>query len=176
MRQDSCEYECSLDDRFFAEIDAPEIHEGCLKVHLSVKKSVGAYVLEFHTEGTVTVACDRCLESLELPVYADNVQIVKLGADFSEDEDLVIVPEEEGYIDVSWLIYEFVALSLPMKRVHAPGECDERMMGVLGEHVCVSSSSEEAEDWGEADTEAIPDDGRETDPRWNELKKILNNN
>ena len=178
MRQDSCEYGCTLDDRFFADIDAPDIRKGHLSVRLSVRKTVGAYLLNFHTEGVVTVACDRCLDDLDLPVDTDNALKVKLGSDFSEEEDFVTVPEEDGYIDVSWFIYEFVALSLPMKKVHAPGECNEQMMGVLDEHSCISNLAEESEDWEETEegTEAISDSDRETDPRWNELKKILNNN
>lgn len=34
---------------------------------------------------------------------------------------MVIVPEEDGYINVAWFMYEFIALSIPMKHVHAPG-------------------------------------------------------
>ena len=175
MRQNSCEYGCTLDGQFFADIDAPDVRDGRIDVHLSVRKSMDTYVLDFHTEGTVTVASDRCLADLELPVDTDNTLYVKLGTDFSEKDDFVTVPEEDGWIDVSWFVYEFVALSLPMKKVHAPGGCDERMIKALNEHICISSP-EEVEGWEKDDTEAIPDDGRETDPRWNELKKILNNN
>lgn len=178
MRQDSCEYEGTLDDRFFTDIDAGDIQKGHLNVRLSVKKTIGAYMLNFHIEGAVTVVCDRCLDELELLVNTDNALKVKLGSDFSEEEDFVTVPEEDGYIDVSWFIYEFVALSLPMKKVHAPGECNEQMMGVLNEHSCISSPAEELEDYEDMEegTEAISDDDRESDPRWDELKKILNNN
>ena len=173
MRQDSCEYEYVLDDRFFADIDAPEIHKGNLKVLLSVKKSIGAFLLEFHVEGTVTAVCDRCLDDLELPVETDNALKVKLGAEFAETDDFITIPEEEGHINVAWLIYEFVALSLPMKKVHAPGECNEKMMGVLNEHSCTSSPEADEEN-PEAETDS--DENRDIDPRWSELKKILNNN
>lgn len=175
MRHDSCRYEWTLDDRFFADIEAPDIQKGSLDVLLEVKKSIGTYVLDFHIGGAVAVMCDRCLDELELPVKTDNTLHVKLGSEYAEEDDWITVPEEEGYINVAWLIYEFVVLSLPMKKVHAPGGCNERMTEILESHICVSPPEDDDEGWGkEESTEAIPKEG--TDPRWNELKKILNNN
>ena len=88
MRQDSCEYECTLDDRFFTDIDAGDIQKGHLNVRLSVKKTIGAYMLNFHIEGAVTVVCDRCLDELELPVNTDNALKVKLGPVFRKKKTL----------------------------------------------------------------------------------------
>lgn len=177
MCQDSSRYEWMLTDRFFADVEAPDIQKGNLNVILQVKKSIGTYVLDFHIEGTVVVTCDRCLDDLELPVETDNTLNVKLGDEFSEENDLVTVPEEEGYINVAWFIYEFVALSLPMKKVHAPGECNELMTEVLRKHNCVSFTEDDDTDWvDEESTEVIPDKAERSDSRWDELKKILNNN
>jgi len=92
---------------------------------------------------------------------------VKLGAEFTEMDDIVIVPEEEGYINVAWFIYEFVALSIPMKHSHAPGECDKEMEGKLNKHLRTMADDEDFEEENET---------CEIDPRWNELKKILDNN
>ncbi len=177
MCQDSSRYEWMLTDQFFADVEAPDIQKGNLNVILQVKKSIGTYVLDFHIEGTVVVTCDRCLDDLELPVETDNTLNVKLGDEFSEENDLVTVPEEEGYINVAWFIYEFVALSLPMKKVHAPGECNELMTEVLRKHNCVSFTEDDDTDWvDEESTEVIPDKAERSDSRWDELKKILNNN
>ena len=174
MREDSCEYEYTLDNQFFANIDAPEIQKGKLKVNLKVKKSMGVYVLNFHTEGMVIVPCDRCLDDMELEITTDDSLKVKLGLTFSEEGDIVIVPEEDGYINVAWFIYEFIALSLPMKHVHAPGKCNKTMMGALNKHL--RTSEDELEDGLAEEDEVLDDDNKEIDPRWNELKKILNNN
>ena len=169
MRDNSCIYEYALDNQFFANIDAPEIQKGKLKVTLSVKKSLSVYVLNFHTEGVVIVPCDRCLDDMELDVITDDSLRVKLGPTFSEEGDIVIVPEEDGYINVAWFIYEFIALSLPMKHVHAPGKCNKMMMGELNKHLR-TSEDDPVED------EVLDEENKEIDPRWNELKKILNNN
>lgn len=176
MREDSAKYEYTLDNQFFADIDAPEIQKGKLKVDLSVKKSLGVYVLNFHTEGMVILPCDRCLDDMELEVETDDSLKVKLGLTFSEEDDIVVVPEEDGYINVAWFIYEFIALSLPMKHVHAPGKCNKGMMGALSKHLRTSDNEDELEDEFIEEDESLNDDNREIDPRWNELKKILNNN
>ena len=72
---------------------------------------------------------------MEIPVDIDDELKVKMGATFSDENDIVVVPEEDGYINVAWFIYEFIALSLPMKHVHAPGKCNKAMMGALSKHL-----------------------------------------
>ena len=120
MLTDTVEYKYQLDNQFFADLDAPEVQKGLVNVSLKVRKTSGVYELYFHTEGKVIVTCDRCLDEMEQLIESDDQLKVKLGADFSEVNDIVIVPEEDGYINVAWFIYEFIALSIPMKHVHAP--------------------------------------------------------
>ena len=177
MREDACDYVYELSDQFFVDIDASEIHRGKLDVQLNVKKSMGVYVLAFHITGNVTVPCDRCLSDLELPVDTENVLKVKLGLEFSDEDDMVIVPEEDGYINVAWFMYEFIELSLPMKHVHAPGRCNKDMMGVLKKHMTHRPDEDESVFDDEADDMQESDDRQVlNDPRWDELKKILDNN
>jgi uncharacterized metal-binding protein YceD (DUF177 family) len=85
--------------------------------------------------------------------------MVKLGAETNtDDDDVVIVDENEGILDTSWLIYEFIALAIPIKHVHAPGKCNSVMTQKLEELSGAVRSSEE-----EAET---------TDPRWEILKNL----
>ncbi len=178
MRENSCQYEYVLDNQFFADIDAPEVQKGQLHVNLAVKKNLGVYVLDFHIAGNVVVPCDRCLDDMEIPVEADNTLKVKLGLEFSDGDDFVIIPEDEGYINVAWFIYEFIALSLPMKHVHALGECNEAMLGALNEHLAISLDEDEdlEADDSTDHSEELEEGNRVFDSRWNELKKILDNN
>ena len=175
MLEDVRRYEYVLDNDFFVSIDAPEIQKGKLHVDLTVKKSMGVFVLTFHTEGSVVVPCDRCLDDMDILVNTDDELKVKLGAAFSDEDDIVVVPEEDGYINVAWFMYEFIALSLPMKHVHAPGTCNKAMMGALSKHLRTSADEESYVSELEEE-EADTDVEREIDPRWNELKKILDNN
>mgnify|MGYP000035907304 CR=1 FL=1 len=164
MQQDtySCEY--VLNDEFFKSINAPDIRKGSMHVHLDVRKSAGGFILYFHTWGQVTVPCDRCLDDLELYVDTTNTLKVKFGAEFSDEEEVVTIPEE-GYIDIAWFLYEFIVLSLPMQRMHEQGKCNADMMHVLNRH-----------SYHENDNISSSQETEEIDPRWSELKKILDNN
>ena len=173
MLTDTVEYNYQLDNQFFTDLDAPEVQKGLVNVSLKVRKTSGVYELYFHSEGKVIVTCDRCLDEMEQLIETDDQLKVKLGADFSEINDIVIVPEEDGYINVAWFIYEFIALSIPMKHVHAPVKCNKDMVNKLSKHLRVQKDeSDEMEDVEESTSE----ESQEIDPRWNELKKILDNN
>ena len=66
-----------LDDTYFAALDGAEVKRGSLHVSVSIRKATGFFELNFHTEGTVIVQCDRCLDDMEQPVETDNRLIVK---------------------------------------------------------------------------------------------------
>ena len=147
-----------LDDEFFKTLDGSQLEHGSLHVSVSIRKMTGFFELLFHSEGTVTISCDRCLDDMEQPISADNRLLVKLGDTYSEDDDTVTIDESEGMLDVSWFIYEFIMLAIPIKHVHAPGKCNSVMTQKLEElSGAVRSSEEEAE--------AI-------DPRWSALLKL----
>ena len=173
MLTDTAEYKYQLDNQFFLDLDAPEVQKGQVNVTLKVRKTSGVYQLNFHTEGKVVVICDRCLDEMDQPIETEDQLKVKLGAEYSEMEDIVVIPEEEGYINVAWFIYEFIALSIPMKHVHAPGKCNKDMVSKLSKHLRVSGDDEDDDDFLEEDSSNEP---QTIDPRWNELKKILDNN
>ena len=60
--------------------------------------------------GSVTVACDRCLEDLVIPV------------DTAFEETYT---PEGGELDLSQDVYDYVCTSLPLQRVHPEGECNQ---------------------------------------------------
>ncbi len=179
MRSDSVNYEFLLDNLFFAQIDALEVQKGKVNVSLNVKKTSHAFELNFQTDGMVWVPCDRCLDDMELSVSSKDKLMVKFGREYAEEGDnLVIIPEEDGEINVAWFMYEFVSLAIPMKHVHAPGKCNKGMRAKLNEHLRVDAD-EDSQDAFPMDEEPEAGDIRNeggTDPRWDELKKILDNN
>ena len=154
------ELEFDLDNAFFGDIDGEEFQKGSVKALVTVKKNRDIFDFSFELSGTVVVPCDRCLDDLEIDVDTENELRVKLGDDYADDGDFVIVPEQEGDINIAWYLYEFIALALPMKRVHAPGKCNHEMTGKLKKH-----SPEESG----CDNDS---DEQEVDPRWAGLKNI----
>nr|WP_203558220.1 DUF177 domain-containing protein [Bacteroides sp. 214] len=177
MQADSMTYEFKLDDLFFANIDNPDIQKGKVKVALQVKKTSKAFEFNFQTEGVVWVPCDRCLDDMEQFITSTDKLLVKFGSDYGEEGDnIIIIPEEEGYINVAWFIFEFVALAIPMKHVHAPGKCNKDMTGKLNKHLRVSAEDSDQDDFGSIETTQEEESDQMTDPRWDELKKIIDNN
>ena len=175
MREVNASYAWDVDNEFFTHIDGPEVQKGKAKVTLEVHRSVDVYELTFAIDGTVVVICDRCLDEMDLDVHTTGQLQVKLGADYGEQGDTVIIPETEGIINVAWYIYEFIALAIPMKHVHAPGKCNKEMSGKLSKHLLRSADDEDF--GGEAivfDNE-VDDADAPIDPRWEGLKKIINN-
>ena len=179
LQADSAEYEFLLDNQFFAYIDGQEFQKGKVNVTLKVRRAAKSYELDFHTEGIVLVPCDRCLDEMELQVTSNDKLFVKFGNGYSEEKnDVVVIPEEEGEINVAWFMYEFIALNIPMKHVHAPGKCNKAVVGKLNKHLKSTPDEQDEEAYETAgEDETIEEDTQETvDPRWNELKKILDNN
>ena len=110
------EFEYHLDNEFFGMIGEEEIQKGDIKCRVTVDKTQKQSELNFELEGKVVVECDRCLEEMDQPVKTTGHLIVRFGKEFKDDgDDIVIVPEEQGYINISWFLYEFVTLAIPIK-------------------------------------------------------------
>lgn len=168
------DYEYQLMDDYFKLLgEDVEIKKGNVNVDLTLKKANNTFELNFLISGQVKVPCDRCLDEMVMPVETKNRLIVKFGAGYSEESDeIVIIPEDDGQINLAWFLYEFVALSLPMKKVHPQGECNKTMTSKLKRHNAGSSSDEGSEDDGIDDDLDSDEDNSSNDSRWDALKDI----
>lgn len=175
-RLEGSTFEFNIGDDFFADID------GLLQrgdIHTTVEcLSAGTFFnFQIHSVGTVVVPCDRCLSDLELRIETTDVLCVKLGDDYSDEGDCVIVPEAEGYLDLAQFIYEFIALSMPMTHCHEPGKCDDAMMDELSRHQSTRSGAEDDENAGSENgsvgEKSLGEDSVElADSRWAVLKQL----
>ena len=150
--------EWSVDDGFFKALEQTEVESGALHVSLSIRKASGFFELHFHAVGTVSIMCDRCLDLMEQPIETDYQTVVKLGSTNSEEDDAIMVDEEEGMLDTSWLIYELIALAIPIQHVHASGKCNPAMTKALEELSADRSGNEES--------------NQPIDPRWEKLMNL----
>ena len=172
------EYEYFLENKFFVDIDGDEVQKGKVKVNLTVKRTSMVFDMNFQLEGIVYVPCDRCLDDMELPVSTQNKLVVKFGKEYAEEsEEIVIIPEEEGEINLAWFIYEFIALAIPMKHIHAPGKCNKTMSSKLKKHTARRADDEDEFDEEAADDIVVDDDAADmpSDPRWDALKGLVEN-
>lgn len=150
--------EFDLDNTYFKAINASEVSGGSVHVSLEIVRTQNYYfTLDFYEKGTVVLPCDICLDDMEQPIETQQRLEVKFGSTYSDDDDLVTVPENEGILDVSWFVYEFIVLALPIRHVHAPGKCNPAMIRALNEHSAARSGSE---------------DEKPMDSRWEALLKL----
>ena len=167
------EIEYHLTNEFFQLIGEEEIQKGDITVKVRVAKTSKQSELNFQLDGKVIIPCDRCLEEMEQPIHTTGHLIVRMGKEFKDDgDDIVVVPEEQGVINVSWFMYEFVALAIPVKHVHPYGMCNKNMSTKLREHIVDSDSLEDTVDIDDDNVIVPLEDNETTDPRWDALKKL----
>ncbi|MDO4692205.1 MAG: DUF177 domain-containing protein [Porphyromonadaceae bacterium] len=167
LSQGKHSFSYELDDSYFAGIESDEIHGGEVHVTVSLEKNGEVHKLELSYDGYVVVNCDRCLEPMELDAYDTYEMVVKFGSEYSEEDEVLILPEREGVLDLHWHLYEDIALSLPMQRMHEEGECDSSMMNLYGQ-----LSTNEIREASEESKQDIARDEDGIDQRWAALKKL----
>jgi len=151
-----------IDKEFFEQFEESEVKEGSLIANIVMDKRSSHSDLLIRVSGNVKICCDRCLEMFFHPVVCENRLLVKFGKTIEDiDPDILSLPVGEHELDLQQHIYEFILLALPIKRVHPNDNkgistCDPVMLKKLDE--------------------LIVDEEPETDPRWDELKKLMNDN
>lgn len=181
----SHDFDYRLDKEFFQNMESSDIRDGNIDVHATVNNKGQYFDLHFEIKGEVTLLCDRCLDEMQWPVDTGYHIAVKYGSDFNDDsDDLLEIPESDNYLNVAYMIYDTIALNIPIKHVHPQGKCNRAMSSLLRKHRATSIGDDEMQD--EFMDDEILDNADETDdsgtnfqettdPRWDELKKIADN-
>lgn len=168
----------NLKDDFFQRMEG-DILGGTVECRVTVSGGPALFRLGIACEGEVKIPCDRCLAEMTSEVSSYDELSVKLGDTYSDEGDVVTVPEEEGVLDIEHILYEYISLSLPIKHVHEPGMCDDAMMEVLSQHQAARSSFEEDDESIDRceDSEGVVPDAGNCNSDWKDkLKKIIDNN
>jgi len=164
-------YEMESGDAFFQELDQDLIESGHFRTDIVLNKSATMIQLNFHTIGSVTLTCDRSLEPFEEAIDLNDRIILKFG-DHNEEltEEIEIISRNTNRINVARYIFDFIALSLPVKKIHPDLRDEEDEIDPFDEQegILVYSSEDVAEE-AEEETEKI-------DPRWEALKKLKGEN
>ncbi|MFC6194916.1 DUF177 domain-containing protein [Dyadobacter subterraneus] len=162
------DYDMESGDAFFQELEQDLIEHGQFKTHVVLTKSATMLQLHFHTEGSVELLCDRTLEPFEEPVISDDRIILKFGdRDEELTDEIEIINRNTNRINVAKYVFEFIALSLPVKKLHPSlrTEDDTDDESEDDEVILVYSSADD-EETDENDSE------EKIDPRWEALKKL----
>lgn len=135
-----------------------------LDVLLDKKTTLLEFTLTYN--GSVNVNCDVTNEPFDQQIEGDYHFVVKFGDEFNNDnEDLLIIPHGSYEVNIQQYIYESVILSLPTRRIH-PGVED----GTLKSDI-LDKLEELSPRANNENKDASKD---KTDPRWDTLKKLLN--
>jgi uncharacterized metal-binding protein YceD (DUF177 family) len=171
MKQEVQTHEYFLDNQFFINIDGEDVQKGKVHVKLSVTKAANTFVLSFKLNGHAVIPCNRCLDDMDYPIDTTERLIVKFGKDYSEESDeIVIIPESEGVVNLAWFLYEFVVLAIPIKHVHAPGKCNKQMTAKLKKHTAKPVDDSDSLDMEDDDVDSDEETESASDPRWDTLK------
>lgn len=150
------QFEFEVNNSFFEHFEFSLIQQGKVQIGVALEKMERMMIFNITLEGKVLVTCDRCNDEFYSPVSDLQKLIVKLGAEYTEEsEDVVVIPETEYQFNLAPYIYEFIHLALPARLLHPDDEegqstCDPEMLRLL-------------EKLNTVDT---------VDPRWEALKKL----
>jgi len=154
-------FEYEIDGKFLGEFDGGVVDQGLVNVSLTLDKQSSLMTFWFDIKGTVLVQCDRCLEMYDQPIESRERIFVRLGEkESAEGDDLIWVSTNEYQLNVAQLIYEFICLAIPIKKVHPDDEngnstCDPEMIEKLNKYVVREEE--------------------QSNPVWKDLKKLLDN-
>ncbi|CAM3431395.1 DUF177 domain-containing protein [Zobellia roscoffensis] len=158
LGQGKHEFEYTINNPFFESFGYDEFNAADVKLHVVLNKMSTMLELEMKAQGTVNVNCDLTSEPFDLPIEADLELVVKFGEEFNdEDDEILIIPHGEHQVNIAQYVYEMLVLAVPQKRIH-PGVLD----GTLQSEAL--KKLEELQPKKEK---------KESDPRWDELKKLL---
>lgn len=156
------QFEYHIENDFFDIFDYSEFNSANIQVSISMLKKTTMLELQLSHKGTINVPCDVTNEDFDLPIKGKINLIVKFGDTFNdENEELLILPHGEYEFSIAQYIYESIILSVPTKRVHPgvkDGTLDSKALEVLNNL---------------APSEIKEEEKKDTDPRWDDLKKLL---
>jgi len=157
------QFEYQINETFFDAFDFEDFEKADIKVNVTLEKKSTMLELAFKHVGTVYVPCDLTGEMFNLPIKGKIKLVVQFGEEFNNDnEELLILPHGEHQIDIKQYVYEMIVLSVPLKKTH-PGIKDGTLQSAALDKLKQLEVKEHKEVKKEEDT----------DPRWDQLKKLL---
>ena len=122
-------FDFQLDNAYFSEIENSELLGGEVKVEAHLNLREYDFDLDIAVKGLVQVTCDRCLDTMDVAINAE--------------ENEWEWDEEPKLIDLSWLAYELIIVNLPLVHSHQDGGCNPEMDALLQDHLCTEVGEDE---------------------------------
>jgi uncharacterized metal-binding protein YceD (DUF177 family) len=152
------QFEFQLEEDFFKKYGQEVVNKGKFAGQVTLDKKETFIEADFKIEGNAFLTCDRSLDDFDFPVAISKKIVFKYGDEPKEvSDEIIIITHDQQKLDVGQLMYEFIALEIPIKKLHPrfEHETDDETEG----RIIYTSAT------GEPDEEVI-------DPRWEKLKKL----
>lgn len=154
-------FQYDFGDEFFGKYGSDLVSRGNFHVDLLLDKHETFLEAEFKIKGTAELICDRSLEPFDYPIENRHKIVFKYGEKDEEiTHEIIIIHRDTASLEVGQYIYEFIALSVPLKKLHPRFQNEEDEENPEGKIVYSSEAPKENKN------------GEEIDPRWNILKKL----
>jgi uncharacterized protein len=156
-------FEYELGESFFRDYGSELITQGSFRAEVELNKHETFIEAEFKIKGTAVLTCDRSLDQFDYPIRADKKIMFKYGDKDEEiSDEIIMINRDTATLEIGQYMYEFVALEIPIKKLHPRFRAeelqdDEKSVGKI------VYSSEKPEDKKDEDN---------IDPRCNILKKL----
>lgn len=158
------EFDFESGDAFFDALEQNLIRKGQFTAQVVLSKSETMIRLDFHIKGEVEQLCDRSLDEYNEPIDVKNQMLLKFS-DHNEEltDEIELIERNTATVNVARYIFEFIGLSLPMKKLHPRFRIEE--------------DDDESEGRMIYQSEPEPDeDGKPPlDPRWEALRRLNDN-
>ncbi|PKF74745.1 YceD family protein [Chryseobacterium sp. PMSZPI] len=157
------EFKFEIDKTFFQLFDTEqEFTNPRITVNVLLDKHTTFLEFEIKIKGLVELVCDITNEDFDYPIENEIKILVNFGEEYDDsNEDVITIPTGEHAFNVAHLIYENVMLSIPMKKI-SPNVSDEDIKLL--------------DQFSPKDVEETEEEEHESDPRWDALKKLKDNN
>ncbi len=138
----------------FKNMENRDVISADVKVHLDIVKKNDTYDCTFHCKGMLQIPCDRCLDALDHEVDTTYHVVVKYGDRYDDGaDDLLIIPDSDLYLNVAYILYDTILLTIPLRHVHPLGKCNRAMAAALHRHRSSVDDEETEEALDEIDSE-----------------------
>ena len=135
------------DTQFFKNMENEDVVHSDVKVHLDLENRNGLYDLKFTLKGIVQVPCDRCLDPIDIEIDTTYDIKVEYGDTYDDlSDELLVIPSSNPYLNVAYMLYDTILLSIPMRHVHPLGKCNRAMAAALSKHKVRGGEEEEMVD------------------------------
>lgn len=151
----------NLSKDFFDIFEYSEYENGNIEIILDVEIRLSSIIANLNISGEVEVLCDICLEKFNHKIKSDHELVFKFTSEFLDEDsndELIYVSDRDDKIDLKEIFYDYIVLSLPIKKVHP--------LNKKGKRTCNPEILKKLEE--------LKKQKKTNDPRWDKLNKLFN--